>query len=568
MSTNNRFLGNNNLNNLASESTLEDIDNFLRSGSLSVNENNSSNIDTKLGTIDIDTGNIATSTTSIDTKITATNQALNTSNINLGNIHSKLGTIDTDTGNISTYTNNIDIKLGTIDTDTGNISTNTNNIDSKLGTTNTTLSTISTNTTNLNNLSKNAGNVDANTLRMVLANASSMNVINENDFISNMNTKFNNWYLMSNDNLDQKDHWDFTSNFTATSVRREKGLQISNSSSSSSATIKSNYIFPRIPGASQIYLYRYTPWNNGNWMGDNIILKFGLLKVLNNTYDSYSRIVVNSSGSISIEYKNTNNSFSIASSNFNIDILDGNGLSGYDFNEREAHCFYILESAIESSRTYYGVFRNGRFYNFHYVDFHGTSWTNPHHFKNRWVINVDGEFSLNSGLVLLGVSSFCSVDLSFSKISQIGHSRNYAFTETSVATETKCIASIRYFNASIEDQKSIYLSKITLCSTLGGGLVELIIYKIQDTITVSGGSNVNISGLEMRSNPTVSGTVNDNQRIYSDWFRNNDTFDLSSISHKHIGYNVSDGRILLLFYIRNIETSSTDIYPCLNWVEL
>lgn len=402
-------------------------------------------------------------------------------------------------------------------------------------------------------------------------------VTNPNDFINNQGTLFNDWNPLTNLKFSEEEgYWNFTSTFTSATVT-ERGLEIFNGGTTGSATILGDYIYPQLAGANIITLFHYIPATNGNFVGDGdntIVLKLGFKKLMNTTHIGYSRIVIdlnNSTGGLSIEYTDVLNTFSIPSSSFNIDKLDGTGPSGVSFNVRSSHTFYIVENSLENGRYTYGFIANGRMYDMHFVDTTiGDDWFEHLTYSNIVEILLDGPTQVNSGIILFGVASYISIPFTFDTMSILAYNRSFSFGLQNIAASSlQCVCAIRYNSFNPSNSRTTFLKNISISSDQGR--YELTIFRIKDNITsISAGVVQVIGDLQLTKQPTVVGPgPGSNEQIFAELGLLTNTFDLSHLSWKNLGYNGTT-RILLLVFVRNITSGGggADVYVNLDWMSL
>ena len=422
------------------------------------------------------------------------------------------------------------------------------------------------------------GNTDLGTQRVVLAEDQGvLGVTHPTDFINNQGTLFNNWHPLSNVKFARDGYWNFTSTFDTNTISA-RGLELFNAGTTQTAKITGDFIMPQMVSNNIITIYHYTPSSNGNFIGDNgnlLTMRFGFKKLLEVSHTGFSRIRVKADsgdGSIAVEYTNAQSSFEVLSSAFNIDKLDGTGPSGYAFSARIPQTFYIVEHFIENGRYTYGLIRNGEMINFHVVDISTTSgqWFDILGYNEFWEILINGTMRVNSGIILFGVASYISHPFTFDTMGALGYNKSFSLGLQNIAASTNiCLFAIRYSSTNPSDVSTTFLRKLSISSDQGR--FEVIIYRIRDTITISGGTATVIGDLEITKTPTVNGgsPVSD-QIIYSSLGVLTQTFNLSSLSWKNIGYNVDGVNILLLVFVNNLTSGGggADIYSTVEWFNI
>ena len=507
----NNFLGSNsNTTDIASETTLDKVYDQLNSGETDVNITNAS--------LSVSVSSL----TLTDVDFTTTQTEL-------------LGVDDVNSQAI----------LTTIDTDTGVIAGDTTSLDSKIP--------------------SQGQAIMASSLPVVISSdQSNINISDGEQFRDSLNLRGDTWYPMSSDNLARPGFWDYMSTFTTTTLN-QRGLRIFNGTSQS-ASVRGNYIYPQIQGARTLYIFTFSPYSNGNNIGDGIIVNLGLRKLKDNNDSGYSRFVFDSSGDLEIHYTDKTTTYSVNKSAFNIDVLDGTGPSGYTFEDRHIQSYFIMEDNNYSGRWIYGIIKNGQMFPVHSLDTYGLSYFELANYNNAWEINVSGTFVINSGVELMCMSSFISFPFNFDSLKMIGYNRSYDLgSQTVLASTTTCIFSVQYQSTDPTDIGMSWLRAISVDSSIGA--CQLLIYRIADTITISGGSASTIGNLSINKTPTPSGTPTNDQLIYSRYIRETGEHELSNLSWKNLGYNDSDTRILLLVYVKNFETSNTTILSDISWME-
>lgn len=419
------------------------------------------------------------------------------------------------------------------------------------------------------------GIISAGTQRVVIASDQSvLGITNPNNFINNQGIIFDDWYLLANVDLSREGYWDVISTFTTTSSG-VRGLQLFDNrfGATQSATIRGDFIYPQLVGSNIITLFHYSPWSNGNFVGSggNLIMKFGFKKIMLTGHNGYSRIVVNTDTGISIEYTDSFSNFSIDSSNFNIDKLDGTGPSGYSFDVMSMQMFYIMENFVISGRYTFGFLFNGTMYDIHVVDNSGANhWFQMLGYNQFFEILVDGSVNQNSGIHIISVESYITIPFTFDVMKTSGYNKSVILGLQNIsAAADECIFAIRYSSPNPVNVSSTFLQKITVSSD--AGRFELVIYRIRDTITISAGTATIQGDIEITKQPTINGgTPSSSQIIYSSVGVLTQTFNLSGLSWKNIGYNVDGTRILLLVFVKNIASGGggADIYSTVDWFNI